>query len=209
MASLGGVTAKLAIVAAILAVAAVAAAPGSASSSRTGAHTTRFFSPSGPWNEPLSAGAPLDPSSSALVGGLAAEVAAEQAARRGPWINTTSYSVPIYTVPATQPTVAVRLDHAPEPALSGAWRAVPLPSTARPASGTDRDLVVWQPSTRADVGVLASRARQPRLVGDVGRGDPARRAQPRRVRDRSVARRGAVVGRERKLACHRGRPDHP
>ncbi len=158
MASLEGVTAKLAILAAILAAAGVAAALGSASSSSpssssssssspAAAQATRFFSPSGPWNAPLAAGVPLDPSSRALVGALGAEVAAERAGHRGPWINTTSYSVPIYTVPATQPTVAVELDHAPEPALSGAWSAVPLPSSAKPASGTDGDLVVWQPSS--------------------------------------------------------------
>ncbi len=143
-----GVTAKLAILAVIVAAAGLAAALGSASSSSPpAAHSSRFFSPSGPWNAPLASAAPLDPSSSALVGALGAEVAAERAGHRGPWINTTSYSVPIYTVPATQPTVAVQLDHAPEPALSAAWSAVPLPGSAKPASGTDGDLVVWQPSS--------------------------------------------------------------
>lgn len=148
MSSLGGVTAKLAILAAVLAAATVAATLDSASSPRAPARVSaRFFSASGVWNEPPAAGAALDPSSHALVGALDAEVADERAAGRGPWINTSSYSVPIYTVPATQPTVAVSLDHAPEPPLSAAWSAVPLPLDARPASGTDGDLVVWQPST--------------------------------------------------------------
>ena len=66
----------------------------------------------------------------------------------GPWINTTEYSVPIYTVPAGTPMVTVTLhNHLPNPAMSSAWSAVPLPSTATPAVGTDGTLVVWQPST--------------------------------------------------------------
>ena len=56
-------------------------------------------------------------------------------------------SVPIYTVSAHQPTVRVRLDHAPDPALRSAWSYVPLPPGARPATGTDAALVVWQPAT--------------------------------------------------------------
>jgi len=72
----------------------------------------------------------------------------EQPGGGGPWINTTSYSVPVYTVPGDQPTVAVQLvDHRANTALSSAWSAVPLPSEAQPSAGTDGDLVVWQPST--------------------------------------------------------------
>ena len=40
----------------------------------------------------------------------------------------------------------VKLDHAPDAALSSAWSAVPLPPDAVPSSG-DLDLAVWQPST--------------------------------------------------------------
>jgi hypothetical protein len=79
-----------------------------------------------------------------------AELIAEEAQTigGGPWMNTIKYSVPIYTVPREQPTVTVRLTtRHPVPALSAAWRAVPLPSNAQPAVGTDGDLVVWQPST--------------------------------------------------------------
>jgi hypothetical protein len=107
----------------------------------------RFFSPSSFWNEALPANAPLDPSSAELVGALDEEVAHEQQIKTGPWINTTHASVPIYTVPSGQATVAVALDNALEPALSAAWSEVPLPSTAQPAAGSDGDLVVWQPST--------------------------------------------------------------
>jgi len=91
--------------------------------------------------------APLDPSSPALVGALDATVAAEEQTGRGPWINVGAYGVPIYTVPADQPTVRVTLNHTPTvPALQTAWSAVPLPPDAQPAAGTDGHLVVWQPS---------------------------------------------------------------
>jgi len=108
----------------------------------------RFFSSTSFWNEPVPADAPLDPSSAAVVGALGEEVAAEQQSRVGPWINTTEYSVPVYTVPADQPTVLILpRDHIATRALALAWTAVPLPPDAHAATGTDGDLVVWQPST--------------------------------------------------------------
>jgi hypothetical protein len=108
----------------------------------------RFFAPTSFWNTPTAAIAPLDPNSAGLVGALNAEVARELELKTGPWINTTSYSVPIYTVAATTPTVRVRpiLRQTPH-ALRSAWQAVPLPAGAQPAAGSDRQLVVWQPST--------------------------------------------------------------
>src|SRR5665213_2765209 len=108
----------------------------------------RFFSPASFWNEELPPDGPLDPSSSAVVGSFDEEIASEEQFKGGPWINTTKYSIPVYTVPAGQPTVAVQLvDHTPEAALSSAWSAVPLPPTATPTAGADGSLVVWQPST--------------------------------------------------------------
>ncbi len=106
----------------------------------------RFFSPTSFWNEPVPADAPLDPTSAEVVGAFDALITSEQQTGKGPWIDTTSYSVPVYTVPANQPTVTVTLDHS-IPALQSAWDAVPLPPSAQPAVGTDKDLVVWQPST--------------------------------------------------------------
>lgn len=108
----------------------------------------RFFSSTSFWNEPIPSTAQADPSSAALVGALDEVVAGEQQGGFGPWINTTQYSLPIYTVPAGQPTVAVELaEHRPEAALSSAWSQVPLPSDAQPSAGSDGDLAVWQPST--------------------------------------------------------------
>jgi hypothetical protein len=119
-----------------------------------GAHTStssvpfRFFARTSFWNEPLAANAPLDPTSAALVGALDEKITAEEQAENGPWINTTEYSIPVYTVPAHQPTVPVQLlDKKPNAALSSAWSAVPLPPNAQPAIGTDGVLAIWQPST--------------------------------------------------------------
>jgi hypothetical protein len=106
----------------------------------------RFFSHNSFWNQLLPAKVALDPNSAELVGQLAADAAAEVQARKGPWIDTTSYSVPIYTVPANEPTVRVRLVGLREPALQRAWNYVPLPANAQPSLGTDAELVVWQPS---------------------------------------------------------------
>ncbi len=108
----------------------------------------RFFSPTSFWNTPLAAGAPLDPTSGAVVSQFLAEIAREDRAGRDPTINTSRWSVPIYTVPAGQPTV--RVDHSnggSSRALQTAWNAVPLPPEAHPAAGTDEHLVVWQPSS--------------------------------------------------------------
>jgi hypothetical protein len=108
----------------------------------------RFFAPTSFWNTPVEAAAPLDPDSEEVVAALARQVALERIARTGPAITTREYSVPIYTVPAGQPTVPVRLDSPYVAAsLRAAWSAVPLPAGAEPADGHDHHLVVWQPSS--------------------------------------------------------------
>ena len=106
----------------------------------------RFFSPTSIWNRAVPADAATDPGSGAIMAAFETEVAREVAARTGPWLDTTAYSVPIYRVPADQATVAVALT-APSPGLRAAFAAVPLPADARPAAGSDGHLVVWQPAT--------------------------------------------------------------
>jgi hypothetical protein len=109
---------------------------------------TRFFGPTSIWNAELPPDAPIDPNSSEMISALVEEVTNELAGRVGPWLNTTMYSVPIYTVPADQPAVQVRLESPyAATALRSALSAVPLPSGAQPAAGSDHSLVVWQPST--------------------------------------------------------------
>jgi hypothetical protein len=104
----------------------------------------RFFSAKGIWNESLPSSAALDPISKNAVSLLI-----EQIAKYGSAINTTAWSVPIYTVPANQPTVRVKVNrpNSSLTSLQAAWEAVPLPPNALPAKGTDKHLVVWQPST--------------------------------------------------------------
>jgi hypothetical protein len=105
----------------------------------------QLFSPTSFWNAPLPSDAPVDPESPALVAELDKLVTAEVERKYGPWISTTEFSTPIYTVPADQPTVRVALDNR-NPALQRAFDAVPLPANALPAAGTDAQLTVWQPS---------------------------------------------------------------
>jgi hypothetical protein len=118
----------------------------SSPSSAPSAGPFRFFSPRSFWNQPLAADTPIDPHSPALVAALGAEVHREEVRGNGPWINVTRDGVPVATVPSDQRTVTVKLNHPPDPGLTSAWRAVPIPTTAHPSSG-DHDLAVWQPST--------------------------------------------------------------
>lgn len=108
----------------------------------------RFFSPTSIWNRTLPEKVHIDPSSPKVVRALYRVVAAEKQAKKGPNIVTTRWSVPIYTVPANQPTVRVALDKRnADHSLQDALNAVPLPADAHPAAGTDKHLAVWQPST--------------------------------------------------------------
>jgi hypothetical protein len=104
----------------------------------------RFFSAQSFWNVPLTSTA-VDPESTRIVTAIDAVVEAEVAGKFGPWISTTGYSTPIYTVPSAQRTVRVELRNN-NPALQRAFAAVPLPAEARPADGSDAQLTVWQPS---------------------------------------------------------------
>lgn len=134
----------------LLALLAAAAASGAVSAPVAGA---QIFAPSSYRNTPLSDSAPVDPLSSSYVLDLTQKVRLD-----GAFVNTTSYSTPVYTVPSTQPTQPVIVDnpaHNPcipgetygNPCLVEQWQAVPLPANPVPSAGTDGDLVVYQPST--------------------------------------------------------------
>src|SRR5439155_11909393 len=99
----------------------------------------RLFAPTSVWNQPVPAGAALDPSSATRVGAVVSRLRAGIARGISPSIADTSYSTPLYTVAADQPKVAVRLD-------VGRWgsvlqhaldQGVPLPADAHPAAGKD------------------------------------------------------------------------
>jgi len=99
------------------------------------------FSPTSFWNAPLSPNAPLDPSSSAFVNELVRQVNTY-----GTWMNTSSYSVPVYVVGPDQATQHVTLDVS-APDMQAEFNAVPIPSYAQAAAGSDEHMTVWQPST--------------------------------------------------------------
>lgn len=67
-------------------------------------------------------------------------------------VNTTSYASPVYTVPADTPTVKVGWNNCQnkswvETAMLAQLSAVPIPASAVPASGTDTEMTIYQPST--------------------------------------------------------------
>jgi hypothetical protein len=131
----------------------------------------RFFSPTSIWNAPLLPNAPIASNSAAIEGTLQTYINSSLATRTGPWINTTQYSTPIYTVPANQPTVPVIMDY--NNPLASAMSAVPLPANALPASGTDEEMTVYQPSSDTLWEMWAMRQRlnpPPYLVATVGTG---------------------------------------
>ncbi len=115
-----------------------------------GAHAAtpapQLFSPTSVWNAPLAANAPLDPSSAALVAHLNAFVQSNEQQKIGPWVNTTSYSTPLYIASAQQATVPVYTEQGFDSPLSDAFAAVPLPAGVQPAAGSDAQLTVYQPS---------------------------------------------------------------
>ena len=127
---------------AVLVTAAALIAPGVAQADYQPIRGTDFFSPTSVWNQPLLATAPIASYSKTYVDTLNQEVTTY-----GPWINTTSYSFPVYTIPSTQPNVFITLD-TPSAPLQAMFQSVPLPAGARPANGTDQNLVIWQPSTQ-------------------------------------------------------------
>lgn len=106
-----------------------------------GAAPPRPFAPSSFWNAPLPGNAPLDAKSPVYVDRLQRLLTQWE-----PYVNTTRYSTPVYTVPADQPMVHVTLDNVQRD-LQAAFDQVPIPQDAQPAAGTDGHMVVWQPST--------------------------------------------------------------
>jgi hypothetical protein len=109
----------------------------------------RLFAPNSVWNAPLTSGAAIDPSSSAMINWLDRQVYAEFAQGPTPDIETATDSTPIYQVPRNQPTVRVTLENTASwgRTLAEAFRSVPIPRGAVAASGSDAHLTIWQPST--------------------------------------------------------------
>jgi len=106
-----------------------------------------LFSPESTWNQPVSANSGVG--DAGMAAAFRAEIGREIQTGIGPWIQTTEYSTPLYTVGSAQRCVRVKLDVTATygRTLRHAFRRVPLPATARPAAGTDGHLTLWQPST--------------------------------------------------------------
>ena len=109
-----------------------------------------FFGRRSIWNTVVRRGAPIAGDSAALVNQFATEAERETRVGTGPWIETSSYTTPIYTVPRRQGMVKVKLSNGRagwRRPLQAAFERVPIPPGARPASGSDAHLTIWQPST--------------------------------------------------------------
>jgi hypothetical protein len=110
---------------------------------------TQLFSATSVWNQPLSPTAAIDPNSAAMVSELTSQAASEHRQGIGPDIGT-SGTTTVYQVGPNQPTVQVPLSSPTlwwRASLQSAFDAVPIPSNAQPAAGSDAEMTIWQPST--------------------------------------------------------------
>ena len=99
------------------------------------------------WDARLPANAPVDPRSHARLDSMLDHVEARAADAFFPSLAISSYSTPVYVVPAGQPRVRVKIDSW-NPSLEQALAdGVPIPAHAKPAAGSDAHLTVYQPST--------------------------------------------------------------
>jgi hypothetical protein len=106
-----------------------------------------LFSADSVWNRADVAQQPLG--DQRLAQELAQEAESETKEAIGPWIQTNTYSTPVYVVGPDQLCVPVHLDvtQAYGKTLSRAFARVPLPADAQPAAGADGHLTLIQPST--------------------------------------------------------------
>ena len=115
------------------------------------AEPLRLFSATSFFNEQLPAAAPTAGDAAQIVKAFMHQLAANQGKVV---INTTQWSTPVYTVGPNAPTIALAGQSSicprPEGVFSG-FRAlieeVPMPPGALPAAGSDKEVVIWQPST--------------------------------------------------------------
>lgn len=111
--------------------------------------TDKVFDSTSFWYQPIPQDVALHPNTVAL--------AAEFNRQRTKYyntveINTTSYASPVYTVPIDTPTVKVGWNDCQkkgwvETAMLAQLAAVPIPTYAVPANGTDTEMTIYQPST--------------------------------------------------------------
>jgi hypothetical protein len=111
--------------------------------------TDALFAPSSFWYTPIPADAPLHANSAGFV----ADFLRQKKAYYGTVnINTWSYASPVYIAQADTAPTRVAYSNCqkkvyPETALEAQWTAVPIPSFAAPADGSDAEMTVYQPAT--------------------------------------------------------------
>lgn len=107
------------------------------------------FSAGSFWYRPIPADVPLHANSANFV----EEFLRQKSAYYGTvTIHMDSYSSPVYLADASAPTTKVSFWDCQnkgwvDQALEAQWTAVPIPSYAQPADGTDNEMTVYQPST--------------------------------------------------------------
>jgi hypothetical protein len=100
-------------------------------------------------HDQLSPDAPRDPRSDVWVAELQRQIRTHYGVAS---VNIDQYSPPLFVVPSNQPTVRVRAERASDPAwafapLQQQWAEVPLPNGFQPSAGTDKEAILYQPST--------------------------------------------------------------
>jgi hypothetical protein len=106
-----------------------------------------FFGPTGPWNAPLPATPAVEANSAAIVTTMVGKITASSRLDRFPYINTTSYSTPIWA--AAAPRRRLVYDNDPNSSIGQAIAALnaagglPIPPDAQPARGTDGHIVIY------------------------------------------------------------------
>lgn len=108
------------------------------------------FSSGSFWNTQLPKHTPLHPNSPALVSDIQRQIGAYYGSAE---VWNDGGSAPVYVADASTPTVTVTQwdcqgSGSISSGLASQWQGVPIPSYAEPASGSDAEMVVYQPSTQ-------------------------------------------------------------
>ncbi|MEG0043432.1 MAG: discoidin domain-containing protein, partial [Massilia sp.] len=111
--------------------------------------TDAIFAPTSFWYQVIPTNVTLHPNSAMFTADVERQIKAYYG---NVTINTTSYASPVYVAPANTPTAAVRFwdcqnKRYTDSGLVQQWSAVPMPTHAQPAVGTDSEMTVYQPST--------------------------------------------------------------
>ena len=100
------------------------------------------------WTTPLPADAPVDARSNELIRTLVSSVEDQIAKGTGPALSARART-PVYVAGPNVPRVPVKLDTGPwaDQLKRELAKGVPIPPDAKPSTGSDGVMVVWQPSS--------------------------------------------------------------